>query len=150
MPNNSTRRAVSAEVYTCLYMLPDPENMSTAIGNSLLSCIKTDEIYALSFILPVNGRHLWFSLYPHIGQYCHLSLRVARPRKHGYSRWNCVPMLSTSWVISTSGLKDAILEFLRLVRFYNKSDLQIGLLDLGNIVLAVGILSCFYHVYKLR
>ena len=40
-----------------LSVLPDPENMSIAVEISLLSCIEA-EIYVISFLLPVNGRHL--------------------------------------------------------------------------------------------
>ena len=95
-------------------------------------------------LLSVIGRHLRFSTYPDIGQYCHLSPRVARARKQGCIRRNFVPMLYASWDIGTSGLKDAILGFLLPVRFHNNTDSPIGLLDFENIVLAVGIsfLSC--------
>ena len=132
-------------------VLPDPENMGIAVGISLLSllsCIQA-EIYVMSF-LPVICRHLWFLIYPDIGQYCHMSLRVAQTWKHGYSRWNLVHMLSTSWDISTSGLKDAISDFIPPVRFYNNTDCRKGLLDLGNIVIAVGIsfLSCLQAEIK--
>ena len=69
---------------SCLIAWLDPENMGIVVGISLLSCIEA-EIYVRSFLLPVSGRHLRFSTYPDIGQYCHLSPRVARPQKHGYS-----------------------------------------------------------------
>ena len=93
----------------------------------------------MSYLLPVTHRHLWFSTYPDIGQYCHLSLRMARPRKQGYCRWNFVPMLSASWDIGTSGLKGAILDSTLSVRPYNNTDSPIGQLDLENIVIAVPV-----------
>ena len=34
-----------------------PRNIGIAVGISLLTCIEA-EIYVLSFLLPVNGRHL--------------------------------------------------------------------------------------------
>jgi len=40
-----------------LSVLPDPGNMGVAVGISLLSCIRA-EIYIISYVLPVNGRHL--------------------------------------------------------------------------------------------
>ena len=55
----------------------------TAFKKSLLSSIQA-EICIISYPLPVTGHHLRFLTNPHVGQ----SLRVARPRKHGYSRWN--------------------------------------------------------------
>ena len=36
-----------------------PENMGIAIGFSLLSCMQA-EIYVMQYLLPINGRHLWF------------------------------------------------------------------------------------------
>ena len=53
-------------------------------------------------------------------------------------------MLSTGRVTGTSGLKDAILDCLLPVRSYNNTDSYMGLLNLENIVIAVGILflSC--------
>jgi len=44
---------------TTLSVLPDPENMCVAVGISLLSCIRA-EMYAMSYLLPVNGHHLRF------------------------------------------------------------------------------------------
>ena len=95
-------------------------------------------------LLPVNDLHLRFSTYPDIGQYCHMFLRVAWPRKHGYSHWNSVPMLSTGWDMGTSGLKEAILDFILPVRSYHNTDSPIGLLDLKNTVITVWVsfLSC--------
>ena len=47
----------SDSIRTSLSVLPDLENMDKAVGISLLSCIEA-EIYAVSQVLPVNGRHL--------------------------------------------------------------------------------------------
>ena len=55
-----------------LFVLPDPKNMGIAVEISLLSCIEA-EIYFISFILPVNCRHLRFPTYPVVGQSLHLS-----------------------------------------------------------------------------
>ena len=80
----------SSQIHTtnCLctspVLLPDPKNMGIAVGMSLLSCIEA-EICIISYLLPVDGCHLRFPTYPDVGQYSHLSLRVARPRKLGYS-----------------------------------------------------------------
>ena len=49
--------AIFDSIFTGLCVLPDPENMVMAVGISLLSCIEA-ELYVLSFLLPVNGRHL--------------------------------------------------------------------------------------------
>ena len=46
----------SDSIPNSLFVLPDPENMGTAVENSLLSCIEA-EIYVNSFLLPVNDRH---------------------------------------------------------------------------------------------
>lgn len=40
-----------------LSVMPDLENMGLAVGISLPSCIRA-EIYVISYLLPVNGRHL--------------------------------------------------------------------------------------------
>jgi hypothetical protein len=51
-----------------LRVLSDPGNMSIAVEIPLLSCIEA-EIYVMSFLLPVNRRHLRFPTYPDVGQY---------------------------------------------------------------------------------
>ena len=58
-----------------LCVLPDPENMGIAHEISLLSCLEA-EVYAISFLLPVNGHHLQFSTYPDVEQYSPASLVV--------------------------------------------------------------------------
>ena len=57
-------------------------------------------------------------------------------------------MLSTSRDLNTSGLKDAILDFILQVKSYNNTDSPIGLLDLDTIVMPLEFR--FYPVYKLR
>ena len=52
----------SDSILTSFSVLPDPENMGLAVGISLLSCLRA-EIYVLSFLLPVIGRHLRFPTY---------------------------------------------------------------------------------------
>ena len=47
----------SDNVPTSFSILSDPENMCIAVGILLITCIEV-EIYVLSFLLPVNGRHL--------------------------------------------------------------------------------------------
>ena len=91
--------------------------MGMAVGISLLSC-KEAEIYVMSFLLPVNSRHLRFSTYPEIGQYYHFSPGCPIP-KTWVQPWNLVPRLSTSWDVGTSDLKDAILDFSLPVKSYN-------------------------------
>jgi len=51
-----------------LSVLPDSGNMDVAVGISLLSCRRA-EIYAISYLLPGNGRHLLFMTCPDIVQY---------------------------------------------------------------------------------
>ena len=53
-----------------LVVLPDRENMGIAVGISLLSRIRA-EIYVISYLLPVNGRHRGFPTYPDVGKYFH-------------------------------------------------------------------------------
>ena len=48
---------MSDSIPVSLCVLPDPENMGIAVEISLLSCIKA-EINVLSFLHPVNCRHL--------------------------------------------------------------------------------------------
>ena len=57
-----------------LIVRPDPENMCIAVGLSL--CIEAD-IYVMSYLFPVNGRHMRFTTHPDFAQYSYLSLRVA-------------------------------------------------------------------------
>ena len=58
----------SDSLLTSLFVLLDPENIGIAFEISLLSCIEV-EIYVISFLLPVNGRHLRFPTYSDVGQY---------------------------------------------------------------------------------
>jgi len=53
--------------FSYLFALPDPGNMGVAVGMSLLSCIRA-EIYAISYTLPVSGRHVCFMTHPEIAQ----------------------------------------------------------------------------------
>jgi len=48
------------------------------------------DIYNISYLLLVNGHHLWFSKYSDVKQYSHLSLRVIWLRKHSCSHWNLI------------------------------------------------------------
>jgi len=50
--------------------------------NFLLSWERA-EIYVISYLLPVNGRHIWFTTYPYIREYPHLFLCVFWHRKRG-------------------------------------------------------------------
>jgi len=81
-------------IRSTLIGLPDLENMGIAVGIQLLSCIEA-EICVISYLLPVNGSHLWYLTDPNIGHSYAYSSRVARPRKHGYSRWNFVAITYT-------------------------------------------------------
>jgi hypothetical protein len=47
----------SDSILTSLIVLPDPENIGIAFAISLLSCIPA-ELHVISYLLPVNGRHL--------------------------------------------------------------------------------------------
>jgi len=51
-----------------LFVLLDSGNMGVAIGISFLSCIRAD-IYVISYLLPVNGRHFSFPTRPDIEMY---------------------------------------------------------------------------------
>jgi len=55
--------------------MPGPEHMGIAVGISLLSCIRT-EIHVFSYLLPVNGRHLWFTTYPNTEHHHYFLRRV--------------------------------------------------------------------------
>jgi len=57
----------------------------------------------LDFPLPVSPRL--------VIQHCHHSNWMAGPRKHRFSRWNCIAILCTSWDIRVSSLHTAILDF---------------------------------------
>ena len=46
----------SDSLLTSLSVLPDPENMGIALEIALLTCIEA-EIYVISSLLPVIGRH---------------------------------------------------------------------------------------------
>ena len=50
----------SDSIPTSFCMLPDPENMGIAVGILLLSSTEA-ELYVMSYLLPVGGRHLEFS-----------------------------------------------------------------------------------------
>jgi len=56
-----------------LSVLSDPENMGLAVTISLLSFILA-EIYVISYLLPVNGRHLWFTTCPGTEQHRYVLL----------------------------------------------------------------------------
>ena len=51
-----------------LVVLFDPENTGIAVGISSLSCIGA-ELYVISHLLLVNGRHLWLPAYSGIRQF---------------------------------------------------------------------------------
>jgi len=69
-------------------------NVYHGFGISFLSCIYA-EICVISYIRPVNGSHLWFIPYSYIGHSSEYFSRVARPLKHGHSRWNFVAITYT-------------------------------------------------------
>ena len=60
----------SESITTSLSVLPDPEIMGIAVEISLLDCIEA-EMYVMSFLLLVNGRHLWFPTYLDVEQSFH-------------------------------------------------------------------------------
>ena len=84
---NSQLIHTSGGLRNSLVVYPDPENMGIAVGIALLTCIEA-EIHVKSFLLPIYGRHLRFLPNLHVGQSRSSLIIVARPRKHGYSRWN--------------------------------------------------------------
>ena len=63
--------STSDSCHTSPVVFPDPVNIGIAVGISLLSCIEA-EIYTMSYLLPVNGRHLGFMTHTYIGQHTHL------------------------------------------------------------------------------
>jgi len=83
-------------IHSSLSVLSDPGNMGVAIWISLLSCIRAD-IYVMSYLLSVNGRHLLFTTCPDTEQHrcffslCFMSLKTC------YFRWNCVAIMYISW-----------------------------------------------------
>ena len=64
--------------------------------------ISSSETAILDFPLPVSPCL--------VAQHCHYSHRIAGPRKHRYSRWNCIAILYTSWDIRISSSHAAILD----------------------------------------
>ena len=86
------RRTVFPSVFPCC---PTTKTW-VHVGISLLTCIRA-EIYVISCLFPVYGRHLWFPTYPDVKQSSQKPLRVARSWKHGYSHWNFFAILYTSW-----------------------------------------------------
>ena len=99
----------SDSILTRLSLLRNSENMGITVEISLLSCIKA-EIYVMSFLLPVNGRHLWFQTHPDVGQYCHWFFRVAWPCKTWLCCWNFVAIMYISWDTSNYIISAAILD----------------------------------------
>jgi len=60
-------------------------------------CILDKELlWNETYLLPVNGSHLWFMTDPNICHSYEYSSCVARPRNHGYSRWNFVAITYTA------------------------------------------------------
>jgi len=80
-------------------VLPDLKNMDIRLGISFISCIEA-KICVTSYLLPVNGSHLWFLTDPNIGDSYEYFSRVAPPRKHTYSCWNFVAITYTTKDIS--------------------------------------------------
>jgi len=103
-------------------VLPDLENISIAVGISLLSCVPA-EVHVISYALPVTGRHLWFLTHNDTRQCLDKSSRVARPRKHRYRKWNFVAIMCTSWAtryfVCTSGYSRPFKCFRFPVRHYD-------------------------------
>ena len=64
-----SRRAIKSDSFcNNLVVMPDPNSMSIAVGITLtLSCVQA-HICVMSFLLPLNGRHLQFSTNLHLGQ----------------------------------------------------------------------------------
>jgi len=54
------------------------------------------EISVISYLLSVIGSNLWFIPYPYIWNSSEYFSRLARPGKHGYSRWNFVAITYTT------------------------------------------------------
>jgi len=50
----------------------------------------------MRYFISISGSHLWFITDPNIGHSYEYSSSVARPRKHGYSRWNFVAITYTT------------------------------------------------------
>jgi len=102
----------SYSLRSSLVVSTDLENWGTAVGIPLPSCIEA-EICVISYLLPVNGSHLWFHTDPNIGYSYEYSNRVARPRKHGHSFWNFVAITYTTKDTSVMYFRfmDAILIF---------------------------------------
>ena len=80
-----------------------------------------------------------FRLLVYVAQHSDYFHWVARPRKYGCSIWNFVPIPSTSWDLSTSGLDAAILDFRLPVLSDSIQATCIDLPDPKNMGLAFGI-----------
>ena len=93
----SSQMHTSSSLRSGPVLFPDPETKINWI--SLLFCSQAEICVrcVISYLLPVDGRHFLFPIYPDTRQYSHLSLRVARPRKLYYNRQNFVVIVYGSW-----------------------------------------------------
>jgi len=58
----------SSVLWSSLSMLSDVENMGTAVGSSLISCLEVN-IYVISYLLSVDVSRLQILLFPNLGHY---------------------------------------------------------------------------------
>ena len=102
----------------------------------------------MSYLLPVNGSHLQFLVYPHIGQCPWSSSRVAWPQKHVYGRWNSDAIAYTSWheryFLYQLRLTAAVFDFWHTQIVDSVCSCPVVLLSFDNMGIANGIslLSC--------
>ena len=99
-------------------VLLDPENLGVAVGISLLSHVQT-EIYAIAYVLSVNGDHLSFISHPDSGEYPHMSCCVAGSKKMGVAFGNLMMSRSIYDIPFTSGFTAAILIFVGVAQNFS-------------------------------
>jgi len=129
----------------------DIEKIGIAVRISLLSRVQA-EIYVISYPLPVLGRHRWFFTHPDKRQYLDQSSRVARYRKHRYSRWNCIANTCACWdlryFLYTSGSRQQ-----SLITHPPQQTAVFALFQSCCLISETLVWAwefCWYHVYKMR
>jgi len=99
------------------------------------SCIRA-EICVISYLLPVNGRHRWFTTYPNTEQHHYFLLRVL----WHWKRWNCVAIMYYSCDTCNYIISAAIMDFWLPVSSGSVTYGTIEMFDPENMEVAVGIL----------
>jgi len=97
------------------------------VGITLLLCIRA-EIYVISYLLQVNGRHIWFTASNSIIIFtaCFMALKTC------YCRWNCVTIIYICWDTFNYIIPADILNFWLPVSSGSVTDSPIEMFDPEN------------------